>query len=114
MPKGYCELCGRYLQLQEHHVFPGPLRSVSEKYKLKAYICMECHTVGRLAVHNCGAMANVLKAEYQKTAMEIYGWNMREWCKHFEKNYIEPEEEPEPEGVESGFFQLLEDKELLI
>lgn len=113
MPKGYCELCGRYDQLQEHHVFPGPFRKTSEKYKLKAYICPECHTGGRLAVHKCEAMAKALKAKYQRIAMEIYGWTMPEWIGRFGKNYTEPEEDPERKEAE-GSFQLIEDRELLI
>ena len=30
--KGWCYLCGRYGQTEEHHIFGGANRKVSEKY----------------------------------------------------------------------------------
>lgn len=38
--------------LQEHHVFDGPNRKLSEHFGLKVYLCLNHHTFGKEAVHN--------------------------------------------------------------
>ena len=44
-----CYLCAREGDnswksvLEEHHIFGGPNRHLSEEYGLKVYICPECH-----------------------------------------------------------------------
>ena len=37
--------------LEEHHIFGGPNRKLSEKYGLKVYLCPEHHQFGEDAVH---------------------------------------------------------------
>ena len=52
-----CYLCARggdysWKQvLEEHHIFGGPNRHLSEEYGLKVYICPECHRTSARAVH---------------------------------------------------------------
>ena len=49
--KGRFYLCGRYAQTEEHHIFGGPNRKLSEEYGLKVDLCRECHQFGLHAVH---------------------------------------------------------------
>ena len=52
-----CYLCARGGDygwkpvLEEHHIFGGPNRHLSEEYGLKVYICPECHRTSARAVH---------------------------------------------------------------
>lgn len=87
-----CYLCGRcgtsMDPLDEHHVFGGPYRKLSEKYGLKVYIHHRaCHIFNRRAIHNDAERNNELKAEVQKIAMEYYGWTKEEWIALFGRNY---------------------------
>lgn len=87
--KDRCYICGRngYNEpLDEHHVFAGGNRKLSEKYGLKVYLChWTCHLNG---VHKDGEMADKLKADVQKKAMEHYNWSMSDFIAIFGKNYI--------------------------
>ncbi len=56
--KNYCYICreqtGYIVErrgLEEHHIFGGPNRILSEKYGLKVYLCPEHHQFGPDAVH---------------------------------------------------------------
>lgn len=87
-----CYLCGRHETsmdpLDEHHVFGGPYRKLSEKYGLKVYIHHRaCHIFDRRAIHNDAERNSELKAEVQKIAMEYYGWTKEEWIALFGRNY---------------------------
>ena len=98
--RSYCELCGAYGEVHKHHVFPGPLRSVSEKWGATAMLCVECHE-GKNGVHRNRQKAEALKAKTQKRIMRAEGWSMAQWRIEFGKSYIwewELEEEEEPEG----------------
>ena len=87
--RDYCYLCGmnRNLEpLDEHHVFAGGNRQLSEKYGLKVYLHHnKCHLYG---VHKDGEMANKLKADVQRKAMEHYGWTVDDFIEIFGRNYI--------------------------
>lgn len=65
--KSICYLCGRNGRgdaLEEHHIFGGPLRSWSEAYGLKVYICgIRCHREGKDSVHKNKAVNKRLKTE---------------------------------------------------
>ena len=41
--KGECFLCGRITHTEEHHIFGGQNRKLSEKYGLKIQACPLCH-----------------------------------------------------------------------
>ena len=52
--------------LEEHHVFGGPNRHLSEKYGCKVYLCIRHHRVGPEAVHNNHEMMHMLQEEGQR------------------------------------------------
>ena len=89
--KKRCYLCGRlagavYGGLDEHHVFGGSNRQLSERYGLKVYLChFDCHLNG---VHKHATINNALKAEIQTIAMNRYNWTTEDFIKIFGKNYI--------------------------
>lgn len=68
----YCYLCDllahKYMVrgLQEHHIFGGPNRSISEAEGLKCWLCLEHHTHGPEAVHNNIRNARILQQEAQQ------------------------------------------------
>lgn len=54
------------LRLQEHHIFGGPNRKVSEAEGLKCWLCMEHHTQGPEAVHNNIRNMRILQQDAQQ------------------------------------------------
>ena len=86
--KTSCYICGSRVWLEEHHVFGGANRKLSEKYGLKVWLCHGCHNEPPVGVHHNAVINNHLKAETQKKAMEHYGWNIEKFRKVFGKNYL--------------------------
>ena len=92
--KDHCYLCGRnahadYWGLDEHHVFGGSNRQISERYGLKVYLCHDkCHEFGKESVHKNAEISNQLKAKVQLIAMKHYEWTISDWLERFGKSYI--------------------------
>lgn len=104
-----CRLLGRKppdAYREEHHVFNGPNRKLSEHYGLKVYLCIAHHTIGQEAVHNNADNMLLLKKEGQKAFIRHYP--EKDFKSIFGKNYLEPEDleedKLEPEGA--GFYLL--------
>ena len=91
-----CFLCGRngaLDPLEKHHIFGGPYRKKSEKYKLYVWLCGErCHRLGKNAAHNCRETELKLKRYGQRKAMREQGWNIPRFIREFGRNYIDLEE----------------------
>lgn len=87
--KGRCYICGRnnhFEPIDEHHVYAGANRKLSERYGLKVYLHhYSCHLNG---VHKDGEMADQLKKDVQTKAMEHYGWTTQDFITIFGKNYL--------------------------
>lgn len=68
----YCYLCdklgNRYMVrgLQEHHIFGGPNRPISEAEGLKCWLCLAHHTQGSEAVHHNGTNMRILQRDAQQ------------------------------------------------
>ncbi|MDD7390045.1 MAG: hypothetical protein PUG60_10450 [Lachnospiraceae bacterium] len=88
--KGICYVCGRSCDSQEHHIFYGTAnRSLSEKYGLKVYLCLNHHTATREAVHNGNWKLDIrLKQEAQRAFESRHG-SRSEFMEIFGKNYLE-------------------------
>ena len=88
----YCFLCGANANLEpldEHHVFEGPLRPLSEYYGLTVYLHhSKCHIFGKKSAHKSKETALKLKAMAQKAAMKEYGWTKEDFIRLFRKSYI--------------------------
>lgn len=85
--KGCCYLCGKYDQTDEHHIFGGPNRMLSEQYGLKVDLCLECHRFGKHAVHKDHAVMDELHRQGQE-AFESQVGSRKEFMKIFGRNYI--------------------------
>ena len=86
-PKGRCYLCSRCGQTQEHHIFGGPNRTLSEKYGLKVYLCLECHATGKHAVHRDKAVMDELHRQGQEAFEEQLG-SRKVFMQIFGRNYL--------------------------
>lgn len=83
-----CYICGAEVMLEEHHVYGGPCRKLSERYGLKVYLCHYCHNEPPNGVHFNAAVNERLKAEVQQIAMDHYGWSVEDFRKYFRKSFI--------------------------
>ena len=87
--KNFCYICGKnskFEPLDEHHVFSGAYRKLSEKYGLKVYLHHhECHLNG---VHKNAELNRDLKAKVQEIAMNYYDWSIEDFISIFGKNYM--------------------------
>jgi ribosome-binding protein aMBF1 (putative translation factor) len=82
-----CELCGREGKTERHHVFFGRAnRKLSEKYKMVACLCPDCHQYGAQAVHRCRSTDLFLRVEYQQRFEEEH--TREEFRKIFGKSYL--------------------------
>ena len=85
--KGCCYLCGKYGQTDEHHIFGGPNRMLSEQYGLKVDLCLECHRFGKHAEHKDHAVMDELHRQGQE-AFESQVGSRKEFMKIFGRNYL--------------------------
>lgn len=69
-----CYICGQERRyLEEHHVFGGPNRKLSEKHGLKVHLCLECHRDSKIGVHFNKERRMELQAIAQKEFENKYG-----------------------------------------
>ena len=85
--KGTCFLCGKHNRTEEHHIFGGANRSLSEEYGLKVHLCMECHRTGKNAVHNNKNTMDYLHRIGQEAFEHRIG-SREEFIKIFGRNYL--------------------------
>lgn len=86
---GKCEICEKWANLHRHHVFMGnKQRSISEKYGAVMYLCPECHTDGKAAVHRNKAVRLWTQEEMQKKLMQENSWTVQDFIKIFGRNYL--------------------------
>lgn len=85
--KGICFICGEHGQTEEHHIFGGANRWLSEKYGLKVDLCPECHRTGKTAVHNSSCIMEALHKTGQEAFEEQIG-SRTEFRTIFGKNYL--------------------------
>lgn len=114
-----CYLCKLFeeeyhfrMDLEEHHIFFGnPNRSLSERYGLKVYLCLNHHRIGREAVHRNRETDLMLKQIGQRAFEERYGHD--QFVAVFGKNWIETKTEPAGgahKSAEPGFRFINEEE----
>ena len=89
---GTCYLCmllnsdyQRRTNLEEHHVFMGPLKLLAEKFGLKVYLCHEHHMGSNFAVHVNYEVCRELQKRGQMAFEQKYP--DKDFLKIFGKNY---------------------------
>ena len=91
--KGVCYLCGEYGR-EKHHIIHGTAnRKIADKEGLWVYLCNNCHTGGRNAVHNDNKTDLKLKKEGQTV------WELR-----YIENY--PYKNHAPEAAREAWLRL--------
>lgn len=86
--KGYCYICGRYCQTEDHHIFFGTgNRRNSEEYGLKADLCPECHRYGPNAAHESAETADYLHRIGQQAFEDQIG-SREQFIEIFGRNYL--------------------------
>lgn len=83
-----CYITGRGDSLEEHHVYGGANRRLSEKYGLKIYLTTELHRDAQKGIHCNRELDLRIKAEVQEKAMEHYGWDIEDFRYIFGKSYV--------------------------
>jgi hypothetical protein len=87
----YCYICKEKYGIdalqptEEHHVFGGPLRPISEKNGLKVRLCHRHHTEGPEAVHRCQAMNRWLQKRAQIQFLQSH--TKQEWMRIMHRDY---------------------------
>jgi len=86
-----CFLCGAngsYDHLEEHHVFGGANRKLSEKDGMKVRLCgNKCHRNGKMSVHHDAITSIKLKRIAQMIWIKKYG-SKEDFMKRYGKNYL--------------------------
>jgi hypothetical protein len=82
-------LCGRYGNLERHHIFGGALRKKSEKYGLTVDLCHSCHNEPPEGAHHNKDTMQKLHEYGQRKAMKENGWTIEDFRREFYKNYLE-------------------------
>ncbi len=105
--KGTCYLCKRITGTEEHHIFGGPNRKLSERYGLKVYLCTHCHRDNKSGAHGSREVAEHLKQIGQAAFEENH--TREEFIKIFGKNHLENlEPENQQASINIGAPGILE------
>ena len=83
---GPCEICGKWLPLEEHHVFGASNRKKSEKYGFTVYLCHDCHNEPPDGVHHNAKNMLRLHQIYQRKFELTH--TRAEFMAEFGKNYL--------------------------
>ena len=82
----HCYLCGRYGQMEWHHIFGGANRINSTKYGLVVPLCHACHNEPPNGVHFNRERMDELRAAGQRKFESIA--SHEEFMKTFGENYL--------------------------
>lgn len=82
----HCYLCGRYGQMEWHHIFGGANRINSTNYGLVVPLCHACHNEPPNGVHFNRERMDELRAEGQRKFESIA--SHEEFMSIFGENYL--------------------------
>ena len=86
--QGKCEICGKWANLERHHVYGGARRKTSEKFGAVAMLCHDCHNEPPSGVHHNRFIRLWLQEQTQKKLMLKYNWTIQDFVNRFGKNYL--------------------------
>ena len=81
-----CYLCGQYGPVEEHHVFGGPCRSISDRYGFVVHICRKYHSL----IHDSEKGVE-MKLQLHQEGQRIYEQrigNRRAFIQDFIRSYL--------------------------
>lgn len=83
--KGRCYICDRKCPTQEHHIFGGANRKISDREGLTVYLCADCHT-GNQGVHRNKELMDYMHRLGQIVYEEKH--TRQEFMQLFGRNYL--------------------------
>ena len=86
--KKECYICGLYAPIEEHHIYFGPNRKISEQNGFKVWLCQNHHR-GTVGVH--GKLGHSLDIRLKQECERRYikqGHTKEEFIRLIGKNYI--------------------------
>lgn len=83
---GPCEICGKWLPLERHHVFGASNRKRSEYYGYVVNLCHWCHNEPPGGVHHNASNMRALHQKYQRIFEETH--TRTQFMQEFGKNYL--------------------------
>ena len=86
--QGNCFLCGRYTNLERHHIFGGSNRKKADKDGLVVDLCHNCHNEPPNGAHHNKHTMLYLHQYGQRIAMEKHGWTTDDFIREYGKNYL--------------------------
>ena len=86
---GECFLCGRWTQLEKHHIFGGALRKKSERYGLTVYLCHTCHNEPPNGIHHSAQAMQALHEYGERKWIAEHNATIEDFRREFYKNYLE-------------------------
>lgn len=104
-----CRVCGTYGVTQIHHIFPGPLRKISEKMDFVIELCPSCHN----RAHTDADFSYCLKHDAQLEWLEN-GHTMDEWMDMMHRSWVylrEVERPRQPDRCEKRGAGRFDDEE---
>ena len=81
-----CYLCGKYGPVEEHHVFSGPCRPISDRYGFVVHLCRQCHSL----IHD-SEKGKDMKLHLHQEGQRIYEQrigNRRAFIQDFIRSYL--------------------------
>jgi len=78
-----CRVCGAYGVTQIHHIFPGPLRRISEREDFVIELCPACHE----KAHSDADFSYSLKHDAQLEWLWS-GHTMAEWMEMMHRSWV--------------------------
>ncbi len=82
--------CTKYRYLEEHHIYGGPNRSISEQHGFKVKLCPAHHREGLEAVHQNIKNMRRLQQEAQRKYEETH--TREQFMRLIGRNYLEEED----------------------
>lgn len=81
-----CRLCGKIGPTEEHHVFSGSYRKLSDKYGATVRLCPKCHSY----IHSGKGYEDKrqLQCDVQYELMDANEWDLNQWLQIFGKSWI--------------------------
>lgn len=83
-----CYITGETKNLEEHHIFGGANRRLSERYGLKVWLTHDWHNEMPFGAHFCEETALFLKRAGQTAFEKVHG-TREEFVEIFGRNYLD-------------------------
>lgn len=80
-----CYICLRYGRTDEHHIFGGRNRKLSDMDGLTVRLCRKCHR----ALHDKGVMEKELHVIGEKAWLRTYHKSVDDFVERYGKNYLD-------------------------